>query len=81
MPAFGLRSDPRVLGSSPASGSLLSEESTSPAPSAAPPACALSVPDLSFSHWYVLGLWLHTFLSSQGIFLVYVSLYPNLPLL
>ena len=32
--------DPRVLGSSHMSGSLLSEEPASPSPSAAPPACA-----------------------------------------
>ena len=35
--------DLRVLGSSPKSGSLLSGEPASPSPSAAPPACALSL--------------------------------------
>ena len=37
------RHDPRVLGSSPILGSLLSGEPASPSPSATPPACALSL--------------------------------------
>ena len=41
--AFGLGHDPGVLGSSPISGSLLSEESASPSLSAAPPARVLSL--------------------------------------
>ena len=40
--AFGSGHDSRVLGWSSTSGSLLSKESASPSPSAAPPACALS---------------------------------------
>ena len=41
--AFGSGHDPRVLGSSPTSGSLLSRESASLSPCAPPPACALSL--------------------------------------
>ena len=41
MSAFGLGHDLGVLGSSPASGSLLSGEPASPSPSAPPPAHAL----------------------------------------
>ena len=41
--AFGLGHDPRVLRSSPVLGSLLNGKSTSPSPSAAPPACDLSL--------------------------------------
>jgi len=40
--AFSSGHDPRVLGPSPALGSLLSGEPASPSPSAPPPACALS---------------------------------------
>jgi len=40
VPAFSLGSDPRILGSSPVSGSLLSREPASP--SAPPPAHAFS---------------------------------------
>jgi len=39
--AFGSGHDPRVLGWSPTSGSLLSRVPASPSPSAAHPACAL----------------------------------------
>ena len=41
--AFGSGHDPRVLGWSPMSGSLLREESASPSSSALPSVCALSL--------------------------------------
>ena len=47
--AFGSGRDPRVLGSSPTSGSLLSGASASPSASASPPAYTLSVSNKIFS--------------------------------